>query len=232
MGFTKYRIIHVEKATHDTSVLRLVPAGGPLFSFRAGQYCHLKNPTFRPDEIHSFSIASGEYTKDYVEFCIKEYGQWTKTTSALKVGDLLHIEGPFGDVFLDTSLSYVVFLVGGVGIAPVMSMIRTIGELDQPVVPVLLYGARTPGDLVYKNEIEQILAKKNGKVSYIFSHLPPDFLWNGHRGFITPEIITSEVDLTKQPAFYMFGPPIFVDTMATELTGLGVPNTSIHKELH
>src|SRR5256885_1407486 len=96
--FTDFIIIENKYDTGDTFILRAKPKDAiPITPFQPGQYVKIKNPkSDKPDEEHIFSIASSPNTKDYLEFYIRVYGDWTKKLSEAQVGDIIQIEHPFG----------------------------------------------------------------------------------------------------------------------------------------
>src|SRR5258708_24343502 len=98
MIFQEYRVLAVEEEVPGTFLVRVKPGDNKaIFEFLPGQYCQIKNPQYgKPQDIHTFSIASSPLTNDHLEFCIKVYGNWTKTLSEIKTGDTLQIAGPMG----------------------------------------------------------------------------------------------------------------------------------------
>ncbi len=233
MDFADYVIDHLEELVPGTYLLRLMPQSGDIFSFKPGQFCQIKNPLYiRPTEVHMFSIASSPSERKYLEFCIKVYGDWTTALSLLQKGAVLQVAGPLGHFVWDQAQTQVVFLAGGVGIAPFMSMLRVQKELKYEGTTRLLYGSRTLDSIAYESEIDTIMSSlKDGKVIHILSHLDETDLWRGYRGFITEEILHKEVDLTRHPTFYLCGPPIFVQLMREVLKKLEVAPEYIRFEL-
>lgn len=233
MDFYPYSITDLKLDAEETYILRLKPKdGSQVFSFLPGQFCSIKNPRYeKPDEPHMFSIASSPNTRDYLEFCLKVYGNWTHSLVKSKIGDELLIAGPYGRAILDENIHYLVLLIGGVGIVPAMSLLRYVKEEKKDVEIILLYGNRTLATAPYKNEIDDIYQSIKGKVVHILSHLVPEDPWIGYRGFITDEMIKKEVDFSRNPTFYMCGPHVFIQKMTAVLNGLNVEEAKIKKEI-
>jgi len=148
-------------------------------------------------------VLSSPIRNDYLEFCIKEYGHWTKELSQIEIGATLYISNPQGSFVWDKTYTNVVFLLGGIGISPIMSMLRFLKDTKQDQSLTLLYGNRTVETIAYKDELETL--KKYFtyyNVVHIFSHLPQDHPWNGYRGFITSDILRTEVNFERKPTFF------------------------------
>ena len=234
MLFEEYVIDHIDALPGDVYLLKLKPKSSPqVFDFLPGQFCQVKNPDYKnPQESHLFSIASSPTSKDYLELCIKVYGFWTQSLSQKKVGETLHISGPFGKFTWSENIKNAVFLAGGIGITLFMSMFSFfIAQKLNPQI-TLLYGSRTEDTIAYQKELENINKKlPNLKMVHILSHLKPEDTWTGYRGFFTKDILQKEIDVNSQPIFFICGPPIFVDLMKKLLKDLSIEEERIRFEL-
>lgn len=219
-----------EKILPDTYLFLVKLSANESISFSSGQYVYIKNPEYNKDESHPFSIVSSPLEKKHLEFCIKVHGNWTKALAKAKKGHLLEISKPIGNFTWDDSIQNAVFLLGGIGISPVMSILTTLQETGQKPRLTLLYGNRTPKNIAYKKELEVISRKLPLKIIHIFSHLPINSSWKGHRGFITKEIIEKEVRISKNLTWFVIGPPIFIGKMVTILENLHISKEKIKTE--
>lgn len=232
MEYKEYLLQSISRETDESSIFRLVPADGTLLSFSPGQYVTIKNPQFNLDEEHAFSIASSPLTKDYLEFCIRFSGNWTNQLKELQKNQKLLISSAKGSLILDESLSNIVFLIGGLGISPIMSMLRTYEKIKSQATLKLIYGNRTPELVAYKSELEKLeKSLKDFTIVHVFSDLKEGTLWNGYKGFITTEIIQKEVDLAKKTTFVLVGPTVFINKMTFSLEEIGVQPNDIVTEL-
>lgn len=235
MEFFEYIILEKEVITPDTFLLRIKPKDTSFITpFSPGQYMHFKNPAFaEPEQIHTFSITSSPNTATYLEFCIRTYGDWTKKLLEGQIGDILQLSGPDGNFTWDvTHDSNAVFLAGGIGIAPIISMLRFINEGKYQGNYVLLYGNRAPETIAYKNELEQLEKSINTcKVVHIFSDLSEGHSWKGYKGFISKEIVEKEVNISLKPTFFLIGPPIFIKKMKDLLHELSIEDKKIKTEI-
>lgn len=229
--FEEYIVKSKKKDVDNTYILTLSPKNASKINFLPGQFLLVKNPKYKnPNELHSFSITSSPASK-VIELCIKKYGSWTQSLDDVKRGDILMLNGPHGKFTFNSKLNNIVFLVGGIGIAPTMSMLRTIFEKNTSTSITLINGSRTPATIVYKKELANLTKKINLKIVHIFSHLEEQDRWKGYRGFITKDIIKKEIKLETDPTFFLVGPPIFVGKMGNALIALSVPKKNIRKEL-
>ena len=230
MNFRKYIITSIKHIPGDTVIVNVKPLEGQeVAPHKAGQYVQIKNPLYeKPDQLHSFSIASSPHSLDALELCIKVYGRWTTFLSRANKGDILEISPPEGNFIWDKKYAHAVFMVGGLGISPIMSMIRYAYEEKDSTNITLLYGNRTEETITYKDEILDIAKEMpHLKVVHILSHLHPEDAWSGYRGFINEHILKNEVDLTIQPTFFIVGPKLFVNKIMHMLKELGVTENQI-----
>lgn len=210
MELKAHTIKNISFITHDTFLLQ-IDISAKDFRYKSGDYCYIQNRTSTlPNEQRPFSIASSPTETSFIEFCIKIYGDWTRQLSTLQPGQTLYLSDPQDDSHL-VDEDYLVFLVGGVGIAPVMSMIRCLVDTHSTKEILLIYGNKTERDIIYRKELHQITSRHPDlKVVHVLSEEPADSAWKGERGFFTKELLEKEVDLSKHPYFYTYGNPMFL----------------------
>lgn len=234
MDYQAYEVLTIGKDALDSSILTIKPRNGVIFSFLSGQFCELRIPHYNNElkRAHFFSIASPPTNQTYLEFGFKIYGEWTKRLSESKVGDEILIKGPYGKFIWDASVWNTVFLAGGIGITPFMSFLRFIRVSNQKPLITLIYGNRTEGHIAYRKEVEQIIASlPSSKVVHVLSDVKEGDQWNGHRGFLTKEILEKEVNFTLNPMFFVCGPPVFVKLAKEILQSFSIPENRIEQEL-
>lgn len=235
MKFKQYAISKLTVEALETFILQIRPkTDREIFRFKPGQYCYIKNPIYKnSDEAHIFSIASSPNTKTYLEFCIKVYGNWTKNLSEMKKGKLLYINGPFGRFTWDSTEDHnAVFLVGGIGISPIMSVLRYINNKRRKGNFLLIYGNRTQETIAYKQELEMLAQQiEKLRIVHIFSHLLPNDPWQGYRGFVTSDVLQKEVNFHIKPTFFVIGPQIFITKMDAILKQYDVQDDKTKHEI-
>ncbi len=144
--------------TPDTRTYRLRfkdPERAASFSFRAGQFGEYS--VFGAGE-STFCIASPPTRTGYLECTVKAAGKVTGSLREVDVGDVLGFRGPYGNVFPveEWEGRDLVFIAGGIGLAPVRCVIWNVLDLrDRYGEVTIVYGARSVADLVYKRELEE-----------------------------------------------------------------------------
>jgi len=202
--------------------------------FRAGQFAWLKfgGSPFTFEE-HPFTIASTATQPWRKEFTIKALGDFTELVSSLRPGRRVYLDGPHGQfTFDDLRAPGFVFVAGGVGVTPMLSMLRTLADQRDRRPCVLFVGGRTSDDLLHRDEIAELATRLPLRVVEVVATPHED--WAGERGYITKEMITRHVPGRRQRRrlhWFLCGPPVMVTAVLGSLDGLGVPRHSIHTEL-
>jgi glycine betaine catabolism B len=151
----------------------------------------------------------------------------------IAVGDELESTGPAGHFYHEPLIDGddLVFLAGGSGITPFMSIIRDAIQGERPLRMHLIYGCRTPADVIYGDELA-LLAEANPNLVYtlVISEPPPDY--EGLTGLLDAALIQSQVGDVEGKTFYLCGPNVMTDYCQTALRELGVPRHRIRRELY
>jgi len=225
-------VVTNELVTHDIRhlVLRLVEP--KEIKYFPGQYVDLVVPG-SPNEHRSFSMANTSCREDgRLEFVIKVYpdGLFSQYLAThLKVGDRLDLAGPFGVFTLRESHdSELTFLGGGAGMAPILSLLRSMAERGIHRKATFFYGARTRADLCFEDELRELERAMPG-FRYVpaLSEPTEQCQWEGECGLITDVVKRLTRDLTGQDA-YVCGPPPMVEAAMPLLAGLGVDEARIY----
>lgn len=231
LTYQKYIIEKKRWTALDTFILNLKPIDSEIPDFKPGQYVIIKNPTYQnKNEEHIFSLASSPRNKSNIELCIKIFGPWTKYLSKIVKGDPLFISNPSGSFTWDDSITNAVFLVGGVGISPIVSILRYIAQSKQNSNLTLIYGGLSFKTVSYKQELSKLQKKLNLNITYVYSE-PLRRLKNRYYGFITKEIILEEIDLLTNPTIFYCGPDAFMIRIENILQELKIPRENIKSEL-
>lgn len=225
-----YRVASVEKAAERTWLLIFEPQQAEAIDFEAGQFVWL-NIGHSPFSLieHPFSIASAPHTRR-LDFLIKEAGDFTSKIGAVSPGTHVWIDGPYGHFTLpEADSAPLVFIAGGVGIAPVLSMLR---EMDrrrtgQPVS--LIYGNRLVRQIVAADELRAMETSLGLQLQLIFGEPPED--WGGLTGDLNEPVLRPLLTPLVTGARYMIcGPLPMIDAVEAILKRLGIPRASIYTE--
>ncbi len=181
----------------------------------------------------TFCIASPPTRDGYIECTVKAAGKVTAELREVNVGDTLGFRGPYGNWFpVDDWLGKdLVFIAGGIGLAPVRCVIWNVLDRRAEFGAVtIVYGARSVGDLVYKRELEEWAARDD--VTLVTTVDPggetPD--WTGKVGFVTP-IVEEAAPSAQNAVAVLCGPPIVVKLTLPVLETLGFASDAVFTTL-
>lgn len=217
-------VVANEEVTHDLRRLVVRLREPEEIKFFPGQYMDFTVPG--TDETRSFSMANTPNRDGEFEFVIKIYpgGLFSEhLAQKIQVGDRLQVEAPFGTFTLrESHNSPLVFIGGGAGMAPVLSLLRSMAERGVERKATFYYGARANRDLCFGEELAA-LGEKLTDFRYIpaLSEPLPGDDWTGETGLITDVVGRNESKLEGVDA-YICGPPPMVDAAIATLTRLGV----------
>lgn len=146
------------------------------------------------------------------------------------VGDFLDIEGPFGSFVWQGTKTPHLFIAGGTGLAPIMSMIDAVRENGQRSTQVTLcYAAQTERDLYHEEEVElRTLWMPRMKAKVAVTNPSSPEVWSGIVG--TPVSLIEQEDITENTTAYVCGPPGMITAAVSRLIELGLPSEQIYME--
>ena len=228
-----YRVSAVRKDLGDTWVLTMEAEGHSGFAFQPGQFAWvtLRASPFTMQE-HPFSFASSPSSDGQVEFAIKELGDFTGTVGKIQPGETAYVDGPYGSFSVDRrpNAPGYVFLAGGIGIAPMVGMLRALAERGDRR-PHILFTAHSSWDRIpLRDEVERLEGELQLKIVHVLEDPPEE--WGGEEGWITPEILDRHLPVGRaQLEYFICGPTPMLRAMETALGGLGIHATRIHSEI-
>ena len=218
----------------STRTLRVRPVGHEGFRFEPGQFAWLVTGTSPwSSQQHPLSISSSaEPSADRAfEFSIKGLGDWSSTVvPRLEPGTRVWVDGPFGAFTIDRKPAQgFVLIAGGIGIAPLRSMLVTMRDRGDRRHVVLFYAAHDETRIVFRQDLETLRQSMALDVVYVFEK--PSAGWSEERGMMTPEVLLRHLPAQfRRYAFFICGPPPMMDTVETALLNLGVSSGSIDTE--
>jgi len=222
------RIVEIVNESETIKSFRLRRMGNkPMPSFLPGQFISFQ---IGEDEklIRSYSIASSSESRASLVVAVKALkdGKGSPWFHSLKVGDMVWGYPPRGH-FVDPAASSGrrVYVAGGVGITPILSMILTHIDAGLSDELHLFYGVRNQSDLAY-HSLLLALSERHLLFSYtpILSH---DESWSGARGYIDLQFVKSKVPLSKQEKFFICGPLPLIEGLTKELLDEGYSEEQI-----
>ena len=176
-----------------------------------------------------FSITSSPTNREYMEFSIKRCGCVTEWLHQMEVGQQITIRGPYGNGFpveSDLKGKDLLFIAGGIGLAPLRSVINYVRDNRQNYGSVqIIYGSRSKDDLVdYQEIINEWMADEGIEVNLTIDREQEG--WDGHVGFVPNYVKELNPDVRK--TVLMCGPPIMIKFTLAGLKELGFQDTQVY----
>ncbi|MBO5223455.1 MAG: FAD/NAD(P)-binding protein [Clostridia bacterium] len=223
-------VTDIRKDTPDVKTFRVVTREGQKpFIHKPGQCAMVSIPGVGEA---MFSITSSPTNKEFLEFSIKKCGCLTTWLHAMEVGQEVTVRGPYGNPFpVETEFKGkdMLFIAGGIGLAPLRSVINYIrdnranyGKVD------IVYGSRSMDDLVDFNEIKtEWMNEPDFNVHLTIDRPQPE--WDGHVGFVPAFVEELGFDTNKTAV--LCGPPIMIKFTLASLIKLGFDKTQVYTTL-
>jgi predicted ferric reductase len=228
-----YKIVSITSEAPQVWTLTLEPPVNRPLHYAPGQFLFLRphGCAVRAEE-HPFSIASSPSPGGRISVTIKECGDFTSTIGRIKPDDLAAVHGPFGrfsHVFQPNG-NDLVFVAAGIGITPLMSMLRYLRDRRDPRRVLLVYANRSATDIVFWGELQAM--ESSGfpalKTILIVSRPPGD--WVGRTGRLDTVSLKSLCGGFAGKAFFICCPPPMASELIRGLKNAGVGPQRIHAD--
>jgi predicted ferric reductase len=220
-----------ERAGACTVVLR--PAGGDRarFRFDPGQFAWLMagQSPFAITQ-HPFSISSSAERPDEVTLTIKAAGDFTARIADLRPGETVYLDGPHGSFTIDRHEGPGFVLIGaGVGVTPLMSILRTLADRGDARPCLLLLFNRDAESITFREAIEELESRLSLRVVHVLSD--PEEWWEGERGLVHAELLMRHLpERHERLQYFICGPEPMMDAAEAALEEVGVPAERVHSE--
>lgn len=227
-----YEVAAVNRIAEKTWQLDLKPRRGDALWFRAGQFVWLRvgrNPASLVE--HPFSVASAPNDRGQLSFIIKEQGDFTATLGGIAPGTTAYVDGPYGHLTLrHRKCAGVALIAGGVGIAPLLSILRQMKATGDRRPVVLVYGNRHWGQVVHAEELLALAKDLPLKIVYRLSEPPPG--WPDRAGMVDDMLLRELFGFAGAGrwCYFLCGPPAMIEAAERSLLGLGIPGRQIVSE--
>jgi NAD(P)H-flavin reductase len=220
------RIRTIRKETHDTFTFELERADGTTgFSFKAGQFNMVY--VFGVGEV-PVSISGNPTDSSVLVHTIRSVGTVTKVMRTLKRGDFLGVRGPFGSHWpvVEAAGSDIMIVAGGIGLAPLRpALYHALSQRERYGKVVLLYGTRTPDDILYRRELERWRSRFDLDVYITVDRAPSG--WRGNVGVVTTLIQKVPFDPLNTVAM-VCGPEVMMRFTVQELQKHGIKGEDLY----
>jgi predicted ferric reductase len=227
-----YRVARVTAERGSSWTVAVEPVGHAGFAFEPGQFSWLtlRASPFAMRE-HPFSMSSAPAAGGGLEFTIKELGDFTRTIGGLVPGETAYVDGPYGAFSLDRhpAPGYV-FVGGGIGMAPIMSMLRALAARGDRR-PLLLLMANSRWErATFRDAVAALAARLDLRVVHVLESPPAG--WTGETGYVTREILDRHLPRGRRVLdYFICGPQPMIESVERALYELGVPLGRFHSEL-
>lgn len=228
-GFVQTPILAVLQESADIRTFRLARPEG--FDFTPGQFLTLRVRADGKDVVRCYSISSPPAACGYLEISVRRQGLVSNALHAMaRPGSMLSVRAPAGAfVYPGGDDRPIVLLAGGIGITPLMSMLRH-ALMTEPTRPVtLLYSARDLGEFAFRDEL-LTLTRRHEDLRLVFAvtrgEAPPDV----RRGRIDATLLAATVPDLQHAISMICGPQAMIDDLTATLHQLGVPPDQVRSE--
>ena len=229
-----FEIAEILEERGNAWTVSLRPVGHTGSRFHPGQFAWLtigRSPF--SDLEHPFSYVSSAEQPDNPRFTIKALGNFTSTIPQLEPGTRVYVDGPFGAFTPDRRphAEAFIFVAGGVGITPIMSMLRTMQDRQDRRPCLLLYGVRSEQDATFLEELRELERAANLTLVLVPTVAAPT--WVGPSGRITRDVLETSIPealRTSATEAFLCGPPVMMESIEISLQDLGFALRKIHAE--
>lgn len=226
-----WRVVKSDEMRADSNDLILVADGHSGMKFNPGQFVWLTlgDSPFSTQQ-HPFSMASSTTHPERLEFVIKEAGDFTNYLSKVKPGDKAFLEGPYGVFSLDPKAKRrAVFVVGGIGITPVLSMIRSRLAVENYTPMWLIYANKSEDEIIMRETLESFTQQLPFTLAHVLSDPADD--WMGEAGYVDGDLLEEYLPEDADDIdYFVCGPPPMMDLVEPELQKRGVNVRRIYSE--
>ena len=203
---------------------------GKNFSYKPGQFLMIqlmRNGNLSSS--HPFSISSSP-TRKHISITPKELGDFTSTIKDTKVGDQAFIDAPYGVFsFLNYDIGEMVFIAGGIGITPFMSMLRYINDRQLKKKVTLFWANKNKNNLCFQDELEKMQKEMYAFTAVLVMSGQDD--WPGEQGRFNGKLLQKYLPDLEGKDFFVCGPPPMSKAVRAELEKLNIPLNKIHYEV-
>lgn len=227
-----YSVTSVRRVTPRAWEVVIEPEGHAGLDFTAGQFVWL-NIGNSPFSLHEnpFSLSSCPADRPRIAFLIQEAGDFTGRIGAVSPGTRAHLDGPHGNLTLTGRRGKGIALIaGGVGIAPLISILRDLAASGDPRPVVLVFGARSESEIACRDELDTLARRPSISVHYVLTQPPPE--WKGRAGIVDADCLGSLLSFAeaREWVYFLCGPPPMMDGVENALIAMGVPPRQIVSE--
>ena len=206
------------------------------FSFKPGQAVDVLIDSSNPEAQsarHTFSLASAPFQGELVVATRMRDTAFKRALKSLPIGSPAKIEGPFGSLTLHNNrVRPAVFIAGGIGITPFMSILRQAAKDELPQRLILLYSNRRPEDAAFLTELQQLERRnENFRLVATMTQMSKSSQpWKGETGLINENLVKKVAGDLSAPIYYLAGPPAMVEAVRQTLNPASIDDDDVRSE--
>ena len=235
----KYSVSEKIDETPEVLVVGMRPEDGKPNSFDPGMFMMISGIDKQTGERHvarAMSIASDPSSIDMEFFVIKNptHGDHIGRShfNDIEIGDPFLLKGPNGQFRFDPNKdSKVLFIAGGTGVAPFVSMLRHMRIVNATTDVTMLYSIKFPTEIIKKDELGALQQQLKLKLTVTVTRPAPGDGWTGQTGHVDPPMIQKYAPDFSERMCYICGPLAFVKAAKDALAALNVPPQRISADV-
>lgn len=224
----RFVVSAVRPAGRDATLIEFKPRAGAIFPYLPGQFAFIKPRSGElAREEHPFTLASAPTHPDSLQCIIRASGDWTGTVSRMQKGDEIAVDGPYGlfSYLAAPAGRPLVLIAGGIGITPMLSMLRTLADCGDTRPVLLVWSNRTPDRIVLPEEFAELEKRLAGL--RVVRHFTRQ---NGGR-LDEAQLEKYLADMPRESAVFLCGPEAMMRDMARSLKNIGFSAATIYREV-
>jgi predicted ferric reductase len=228
----RWKVIDIESVGANDFRIDLKPEKKPHFSYMPGQFAFLSFDALSiSKEAHPFTLSSTPTRPETVQFIVRDRGDWTHRLNTIRKGDRAFIEGPYGRFShrLLPTRKDIIMIAGGIGITPMLSMLRYQYDYKDSRRITLIWSNQTRAHLFAQEELNAIRTRlTNFTWLPIFTREKGE---DGQMGRLDQVMLKHTLRGGRmESAIFLCGPPPMMNVVQADLIRIGFPKSSIHTE--
>jgi Na+-transporting NADH:ubiquinone oxidoreductase subunit F len=228
------KVAEVVNLNYDTRRFRFALAEPAAMDFTAGQYVQIACPAYKKgveDVSRAYSIASDPKDNRFIDLIVRRVPGGICTTwmfDYVKAGDAVELTGPYGEFRLSDTQSPMIFIAGGSGMAPFISILHQMRNTGSTRHAEYFFGGNGICDLYLHEQMAGFEKELSGfRFIPVVSRPSPEDGWQGQTGLVTDAVKKNFTDLSGYEG-YLCGSPGMIDASIKTLIGLGMPENKIY----
>ncbi|SNB74576.1 Ferredoxin-NADP reductase [Arboricoccus pini] len=235
-GKMRLRCVSVTIETHDVKTYSFCALRPCFFSYKPGQFVTVEAPIGDRLLRRTYTLSSSPSRPFTLSISVKRVPLgWISNWLWDEVipGFELDITGPGGDfTCVDHPSPKLLFIAAGIGITPIISMLRWIADTEAPTKSVVIYNVRSLADVAFAQELSYLNARLQERLRLVIvpKRLVPGQSWHGLTGPFTPQLLRAVVDDLAEREAFVCGPSGYMDMVESLLLAEGLPRQRLHSE--